>query len=136
MLNLTLCGLNLILCKIIFWVSLVLEFPKFLAKKTDFKPVWQPYEPPKNRKKTRSCKLHYLLIQNIFTILPTLCTYIYKTQFICIYQKNQLKACLHVPSPSNLHCVNRDGLFDRQNGFCQTVHFHWHIDKWTRRRYV
>ena len=49
MFNLTLCGLNLILCKIIFWVLLVLEFPKFLAKKTDFKPVWQPYELPKDQ---------------------------------------------------------------------------------------
>ena len=41
-----------------------------------------------------------------------------------------LKACLHIPSPSHLHCVYGDG----QNGFCthsihQTVRFHWHNDK-------
>ena len=58
----------------------------------------------------------------------------------------KIKACLHVPSsslclfPSNLHCVNGDGPFDGENGFCaqsacQTVRFHWHSVKFDSDRH-
>ena len=79
--------------------------------------------------------------------------FLWEIQFV--NDASGLRACLHVPSPwpstcpcpSNLHCVNGDGLFDGEKGFCtqsahQMVYFHWHNIKlwlwwrWRQWRYV